>query len=126
MQDDDGTGYVFYASEWNGRIRAARLDLDMANVQQHFADILWGVSREAPVIFKAHDHYFMLVSGDFSALLVAKFLHLAHHEIWKHCQTTSKVQAQVLPNLRVWLGTKVDADVPPQVYWNISGLACVL
>ncbi|KAK9852586.1 hypothetical protein WJX84_000450 [Apatococcus fuscideae] len=63
FRDDDGTGYVFYASEWNGRIRAARLDLDMANVQQHFADILWGVSREAPVIFKAHDHYFMLVSG---------------------------------------------------------------
>ncbi|KAK9841609.1 hypothetical protein WJX74_008640 [Apatococcus lobatus] len=63
FQDDDGTGYVFYCSEWNGRIRAARLDLDLANVQQHFADILYGVSREAPVVFRAHDHYFMLVSG---------------------------------------------------------------
>ena len=63
VQDDDGTGYVFYCSEWNGRIRAARLDMDLANVQQHFADILYGMSREAPVIFKAYNHYFMLVSG---------------------------------------------------------------
>ena len=37
--------------------------MDLANVQQHFSDILYGVSREAPAVFKAHDHYFMLVSG---------------------------------------------------------------
>ena len=29
------------------------------------------------------------------------FMHAAHHEIWKYCQSTSRVQAQVLENLRV-------------------------
>ena len=36
-----------------------------------------------------------------------------HYEIWKYCQSTSKVEAYVLQNLRVCRGSCIPPPPPP-------------
>ena len=38
---------------------------------------------------------------------LCRFTSLCHSEIWEYCQSTSRVQAQVLQNLRVCAGSQV-------------------
>ena len=67
--DDDGTAYVFYASEDNATTYVARLAADYTKVEEPavlgktWARVLPGAFREAPAPFKHAGRYYMLTSG---------------------------------------------------------------
>ncbi|KAK9833267.1 hypothetical protein WJX81_001332 [Elliptochloris bilobata] len=63
FQDDDGVGYIAYSSEDNRVMHIGQLTRDFTAVQAKYVRALVGLSREAPSMFKAAGHYFLLTSG---------------------------------------------------------------
>lgn len=69
FQDQDGTGYVFYAAEDNKTMYVARLSADYTWVEEPIVQgrtwnrILVGLEREAPAPFRIGDRYHLLSSG---------------------------------------------------------------
>jgi hypothetical protein len=67
--DDDGTGYVIYASENNATLYLCRLTEDYTDIVrpavlgQTWARVLPNHWREAPVLFKSRGQYHLLSSG---------------------------------------------------------------
>lgn len=67
FQDDDGTAYVVFASEYNRNITIARLTDDYLSVQdaftKNFSAPHRSAGREAPVLFKDAGNYYIITSG---------------------------------------------------------------
>lgn len=67
FQDDDGTAYLVFASEYNRNITIARLADDYLSVQdaftRHFSAMDRSAGREAPALFKYAGKYYIITSG---------------------------------------------------------------
>ncbi len=67
--DDDGQGYVFYASESNATLYVSRLNAEFTDIErpavegQTWMRSLAGESREAPAPFKHAGRYYIVTSG---------------------------------------------------------------
>jgi hypothetical protein len=61
--DDDGTGYVLYASEENGTLQIAQLTQDYLKTDGKYVRVLPGGFDEAPTIFKVGGKYYLIASG---------------------------------------------------------------
>ncbi len=71
FKDDDGTGYVIYASEGNQTMYISRLNAEYTGLAKDPEDMELGVdfqkvstsAREAPAMFRYGDTYYILTSG---------------------------------------------------------------
>ncbi len=63
FQDEDGSAYLYFSSDWNQTLRGVRLSDDYTTVQGEAVDVFKERAREAPAVFRQGEHYFMLTSG---------------------------------------------------------------
>lgn len=63
FQDDDGTAYLFFSSEWNKTLHIVRLSEDYLTPTAIEDRAFVGTSREAPAVFKRRGKYYLLSSG---------------------------------------------------------------
>jgi hypothetical protein len=61
--DDDGKGYLFYASEDNATMHVSLLTDDYLRTVGEYTRILVGRSMEAPAVFKRGKKYYLIASG---------------------------------------------------------------
>jgi len=61
--DDDGKGYLFYASEDNATMHVSLLTPDYHHTTGEYARIFIGRSTEAPAVFKREGKYYFIGSG---------------------------------------------------------------
>jgi beta-galactosidase len=67
FQDDDGSAYLFFSSEYNRNITVARLSDDYLQIGDEFTKTLIHArrndGRESPAVFKHLQRYYMITSG---------------------------------------------------------------
>lgn len=63
FQDDDGTAYLFFSSEWNKTLHIVQLSEDYLTPTTIAAKAFVNESREAPAIFKHRGKYYLISSG---------------------------------------------------------------
>lgn len=63
FQDDDGTAYLFFSSDWNKTMRIVQLDDDYLRPTEVEAAAFVNQSREAPAVFKRGGVYYLISSG---------------------------------------------------------------
>jgi hypothetical protein len=63
FQDDDGTGYLFFSSEWNKTLHIVQLSDDYLSPTTTEAKAFVNASREAPAVFKRQGKYYIISSG---------------------------------------------------------------
>ncbi len=63
FQDDDGSAYIIFASEWNQTLRIARLSDDYLSTTGENSRCLIHLHREAPAILKRSGLYYLITSG---------------------------------------------------------------
>lgn len=63
FQEEDGSAYLIYSSDWNRTLRVAPLTDDYKNLTGLCTKILTDQKREAPAIFKHQGLYYMISSG---------------------------------------------------------------
>lgn len=67
FQDDNGTAYLIFASEYNRNLTIAQLSADYLSVQdvftKHFSALRRSEGREAPAMFKHAGKYYLITSG---------------------------------------------------------------
>lgn len=61
-RDDDGRAYLFYTSENNNTMQVCLLSDDYLRPTAVYRRILTGQRREAPAVFKAQGHYYLITS----------------------------------------------------------------
>lgn len=61
--DDDGTGYLFYASEGNPTLHIAELTPDYLKTTGKYTRVFAGREMEAPAVFKRNGKYYIIASG---------------------------------------------------------------
>lgn len=62
-QDEDGSAYGIFSSEWNQTLWIARLTDDYLSTTEEVTRNLIGQHREAPAIFKHDGQYYLVTSG---------------------------------------------------------------
>ncbi len=62
FKDDDGNAYLIHSSEGNKTLYIARLNDEYTNTTGEYTRNFEGESREAPVVFKHKDRYYMITS----------------------------------------------------------------
>ena len=63
FQDEDGAAYLIYSSDQNRTMRIARLTDDYLGLDGSEQSIFIDQAREAPVLFRHEDRYYLLTSG---------------------------------------------------------------
>jgi beta-xylosidase len=63
FQDDDGTAYLFFSSEWNKTLHIVQLDDTYLEPTEIEVRAFIDRSREAPAVFKHHGKYYIISSG---------------------------------------------------------------
>ena len=63
FQDDDGTAYLFFSSEWNKTLHIVQLDDAYLKPTELEGRTLIEQSREAPAVFKYDGKYYIISSG---------------------------------------------------------------
>jgi hypothetical protein len=63
FQDDDGSAYLFFSSEWNKTLHIIQLSDDYLQPTSNETKAFVGLSREAPAIFKRQGKYYIISSG---------------------------------------------------------------
>jgi hypothetical protein len=63
FQDDDGSAYIFFSSEWNKTLHIIQLDDEYLRPTQNESRVFINQSREAPAIFKHNGKYYLISSG---------------------------------------------------------------
>ena len=63
FQDDDGTAYLFFSSEWNKTLHVVQLDDEYLKPTEVEVRTLIEQSREAPAVFKHQGKYYIISSG---------------------------------------------------------------
>lgn len=63
FKDDDGKAYLFYSSEMNKTMHFTRLTDDYLDVVDTYDRIFAGEYREAPIVFRHKDKYYIITSG---------------------------------------------------------------
>ena len=87
FRDDDGTAYVYYASESNRTLYAVRLDDDYTDIVrpavqgQTWARLFSDRRREAPAPFKANGKYYMITSAQTGWAPNPARYHVADHPL---------------------------------------------
>lgn len=61
--DDDGQGYLYYASEGQDALHVVRLADDYTTVTEDWRRLFVGRAMEAPVVFKRNGRYWFIASG---------------------------------------------------------------
>lgn len=62
FKDDDGNAYLIHSSEWNKTMYIARLNDEYVDTTGEYTRNFEGESREAPVVFKHNNRYYMITS----------------------------------------------------------------
>lgn len=63
FQDDDGSAFLFFSSEWNKTLHIIQLDNEYLRPTQNESRAFIGQSREAPAVFKHGGKYYIISSG---------------------------------------------------------------
>jgi hypothetical protein len=63
FQDNDGSAYLFFSSDWNKTMRIAKLTDDYLDTTDTVAEAFVGQSREAPAVWTHEGCYYFIGSG---------------------------------------------------------------
>ena len=63
FQDDDGSAYIFFSSEWNKTLHIIQLDDEYLHPTQNESRAFINQSREAPAVFRHNGKYYLVSSG---------------------------------------------------------------